>query len=72
MTLKEIKKEKGLVTGKIAGWLGITYRQYHRIEKGQSKLDKLKSEKLSQIFELPVTEIQKAWEEGRKNNERAN
>lgn len=66
MTLKDLRKEKGILARKIAEHLGISYRQYHRIENGKAKLDKLKIEKLSQIHEINVTQIEEAWEEGSK------
>lgn len=63
-TLKDMRKEKGILAGKIAEMLEISYRQYHRIEIGSSKLNQFKAKKLSQIFGVNVTEIEKAWEKG--------
>lgn len=64
MSLAELRDESGLKAKKIAEWLGITYRQYHNIECGQAKLDKLKAEKLSEIFHLSTSEIKNSWKEG--------
>ena len=65
-TLKDLRKSKGILAKKIAEWLGITYRQYHRIELGKVKLDKLKVEKLSQIYDVDVTDIEEVWGKGRE------
>lgn len=64
MTLRTLRREKGILASKVAQHLGITYRQYHRIEKSEAKLDKLKAEKLSQIYDTDVDKIENAWEEG--------
>lgn len=72
MTLKDLRKEKGILARKVAEYLGVTYRQYHRIETGQVKPDKLKSEKLSQIYSINVAQVQNLWEEGNKIYEQCN
>lgn len=64
MTLRDLRKDKGILAKKVAELLGISYRQYHRIELGETKLDKFKLEKLSQIYEHNVTNIKEAWEKG--------
>lgn len=61
-----MRKNKGILARKIAEQLGISYRQYHRIEMGEAKLDKPKVEKLSQIYGTETSQIEKAWEEGEK------
>lgn len=64
MTLKDIRKNKGILAQKIAEYLGISYRQFHRIESGNAKLDDTKAESLSQIYKVDVVEIKEAWKEG--------
>lgn len=69
LTLKEIRKSSGLKTKKIAELLSISSRQYYNIEKGKSKLDDIKIEKLAKIFSLPKSQIKKCWEEGITNEQ---
>lgn len=72
MTLKDIRKNKGILAQKIAEYLGISYRQFHRIESGNAKLDDTKAENLSQIYKVDVTEIRQAWKEGNEEYEKVN
>lgn len=73
MTLKEIRKMKDICNARqVAKQLGITYRQYHRIESGEAKLNNGRALKLSQIFKIDVTQVKNAWKEGRQVYEKAN
>ncbi len=64
MTLKQIRYESGLKVRKIACILGISQKQYYNLEKGAYKFDKLKIEKLSEIFDKPIEVIEQAIAEG--------
>lgn len=55
--LKETRLKYGLRPCFIAAQLGITYNQWYNLESGLCKLDKLKIEKLMQIFRLQEKEI---------------
>ena len=63
MALKELRKEKGILAKKVAEHLGISYRQYHRIELGEVKADSSKLEILSQIYEIDPVQIKNSIEE---------
>lgn len=65
MNLKEMGKLSGLKQYKIAEFLGITRQQYNNIEKGKSKIDSDKLEKLSHVFKRDAVEILRAWEESK-------
>ncbi|GCD13045.1 helix-turn-helix domain-containing protein [Clostridium tagluense] len=68
MALKELRKEKGILAKKVAECLGISYRQYHRIELGEVKVNSLKLEILSQIYGINGKQIEKNIEEGGTDN----
>ena len=62
MALKELRKEKGILAKKVAECLGISYRQYHRIELGEVKVNSLKLERLSQVYGVDTIRIEKIIE----------
>lgn len=66
MTLKQIRYESGLKVRKIADVLGISQKQYYNLENGAFKFDKLKIEKLSELYEKPVEVIEQSIIEGVK------
>lgn len=72
MTLKDLRKKKGMFAHKIAEHLEISYRQYHRIELCMAKLDKAKAEKLSEVYDVDVVKIEEAWKEGGRKRENIN
>lgn len=63
MVLKELRKEKGISAKKVAECLGISYRQYHRIEVGETEVNSWKLERLSQIYGIDAIQIKKRIEE---------
>ncbi|MBN1062696.1 MULTISPECIES: helix-turn-helix transcriptional regulator [Clostridium] len=72
MNLKELRKESGIKAYIIAEKLDISRVQFNNIEKGKSKLDMLKIEKLSDIYGKSVDEIEKAYEVTRDERRRKN
>ncbi len=62
MTLKQMRIESGLKSYKVAEILGITRQQFHNLEIGKYKMDKLKIEKLSKVYGKEVEEIKSALE----------
>lgn len=72
MNLKQLREESGIKAYKIAEKLYISRVQFNNIEKGKYKLDKLKIEKLSEIYGKSINEIEMACEvtqdERRRNN----
>lgn len=67
MKLKELRLKSGIKAQKIADELGISRVQLYNLEKGIYKLDKLKEEKLSLIYKVPLKTIKNAQKEGKKN-----
>lgn len=67
MKLKELRLKSGIKAQKIADELGISRVQLYNLEKGIYKLDKLKEEKLSLIYKVPLKTIKNAQKEGEKN-----
>jgi len=61
--LTEARDVAGYKPGFIAEKLGITYSQFNRLENGVSKLDKLKLEKLSELYKISIEEITQIAEE---------
>lgn len=55
--LTEARETVGLKSSYVASELGITYSQFNRLENGISKLDKLKLEKLSELYKLGIKKI---------------
>lgn len=72
MNLKQLREESGIKAYKIAEKLDISRVQFSNIENGKYKLDKLKIEKLSEVYGKSVNEIEMACEvtrcERRRNN----
>ncbi|NRT71403.1 helix-turn-helix domain-containing protein [Clostridium beijerinckii] len=72
MNLKQLREESGIKAYKIAEKLDISRVQFSNIENGKYKLDKLKIEKLSELYGKSVNEIEMACEvtrcERRRNN----
>ena len=55
--LKDIRKKCGFEPVFIAALLGVGYKQYNNLENGRNKLDKLKIEKLMEVFRLGKEEM---------------
>lgn len=72
MNLKQLRKESGIKAYKVAEKLDISRVQFNNIENGKYKLDKLKIEKLSEVYGKSIDEIEIACEvtrgERRRNN----
>ncbi|KIN82153.1 helix-turn-helix domain-containing protein [Clostridium botulinum] len=69
MTLKALRLESGLKAYKVAELLGISRVQLNNLEKGKYKMDKLKIEKLSEVYCKDVKEIQSIISKGDEENE---
>ena len=67
MKLKELRLKSGIKAQKIADELGISRVQLYNLEKGIYKLDKLKEEKLSLMYKVPLKTIKNAQKERKKN-----
>lgn len=61
--LTEVRETVGLRPSFVANKLGITYSQFNRLENGISKLDKLKLEKLAELYNIDLNKITKIAEE---------
>ncbi|MBN3406364.1 transcriptional regulator [Clostridium botulinum] len=57
MTLKDLRIESGLKARKVAEYLGISREHLYNLEKGKYKLDKLKLEKLCEVYCKGADEI---------------
>ncbi|WMJ81932.1 helix-turn-helix transcriptional regulator [Clostridium sp. MB40-C1] len=57
MTLKDLRLESGLKARKVAEHLGVSRTQLYNLEKGKYKLDKLKLEKLSEVYCKDINEL---------------
>ena len=57
MTIKEIRKKKGIKQSFVAEQLGITRQWFAKLEQGKKPLSKLQKEKLSQIFNITLDEL---------------
>ncbi|AKA68495.1 helix-turn-helix domain-containing protein [Clostridium scatologenes] len=68
MTLKELRKQSGLKAYKIAEMLGISRAQLNNLEKGKYKMDKLKIEKLSEVYCKEIKEIKLIVSKGGEGN----
>lgn len=68
MTLKEIRLKSGYKQNWLCEQLGVTKATYWKYENAAYKLDKLKKEKLADIFKCSVEDIQKAWEVSKCKN----
>lgn len=68
MTPQELRKISGLKAYKIAEILGISRVQLHNLENGKYKLDKLKIEKLCEVYQKNELEIISAFSKGGANN----
>lgn len=64
MTLKDLRKQSGLKAYKVAEMLGVSRVQLNNLEKGKYKFDKLKIEKLSEVYCKDVEEIETIIKEG--------
>lgn len=53
MYLKKHRLKKGLTQAQIAALLGISVRQYQRVEAGESFLTQEKLNKLEDLFQTP-------------------
>ena len=62
MNLKQLREESGLKAYKVAEKLYLSRAQLNNIEKGKYKMDKLKMEKLSEIYGKSIKEIEAACE----------
>jgi transcriptional regulator with XRE-family HTH domain len=69
MTLKDLRIKSGYKQNKILEQLGLSRSALYFIEIGKSKPDKLKVEKLAQIYNCSEEEILIAW---REKNEQTN
>ncbi|WP_315076310.1 helix-turn-helix transcriptional regulator [uncultured Clostridium sp.] len=67
MKLKQMRKESGLKTCKIAEILGISRIQLYNLENGKYKINIEKIEKFSEVYRKPKEEIIKAIKEGIDN-----
>lgn len=56
-TLRQARNKVGLRRDFVAGKLGITADHLSLLERGKSKLDLLKIEKLSEIYSTSVSEM---------------
>lgn len=65
MGLKELRMESGLKAYKVAEHLGISRTQLNNIERGVYRLDKLKEEKLSELYGKDIEVIRGAYQEGK-------
>lgn len=73
MTLKDLRIESGLKAHKVAEYLGISRTQLYNLEKGKYKIDKLKLEKLCEVYCKDIEEllsIATIKEKRVKNNDR--
>lgn len=68
MTLKEMRVSKGLMSAFVSKQLGITYRQFKRIEDGEGYLTIERIKLLAKLYNVKMSEI----EEGAKKSERIN
>lgn len=68
MTLKEMRVAKGLTSSYVAKQLGISHRQFNRIEAGEGYLTKERSKIMSKLYGMKMLDI----EEGAKNIEGIN
>lgn len=68
MTLKELRQQSGLKAYKVAEMLGISRVQLNNLEKGKYKMDRLKVEKLSEVYCKDIIEIEMAITKGGENN----
>lgn len=68
MTLKELRKQSGLKAYKVAEMLGISRAQLNNLEKGKYKMDKLKIEKLSEVYCKDIKEIKLIAFKGGESN----
>ena len=68
MTLKDLRKKSGLKAYKVAELLGISRVQLNNLEKGKYKLDRLKIEKLSEVYREDVETIQAIAEKEGEHN----
>lgn len=57
MNIKEIRKKKGIKQSFVAEELGITRQWFAKLEQGKKPLSKLQKEKLSQIFNITLEEL---------------
>lgn len=65
MTLKDLRIKSGLKAYKVAELLGISRVQLNNLEKGKYRMDKLKIEKLSEVYCEDVEVIKKLTGYGR-------
>lgn len=57
MTLREIRVAHGFSTAFVAKQLGISHRQFNRIEAGQSGITKERLRTLSRLYGVKMSEI---------------
>lgn len=57
MTIKNIRKQNGLLQKYVANQLGICARHYQRIENGEHQPSKKQIEILSKIFRCDMSKI---------------
>lgn len=68
MTLKDLRLNSGLKAYKVAELLGISRVQLNNLEKGKYKIDKLKVEKLSEVYCKDIDEIRAITIQGSEKN----
>lgn len=57
MTLKELRKSKGLYTSFVAKELKVTTRHLNRIENGEGYMTEERAEKLAELYSVTKSEI---------------
>jgi transcriptional regulator with XRE-family HTH domain len=68
MTLRELRKQKGLSPGFVASKLNITYRHFYRIETSGNFLTRKRAKILANLYGVKIADILKY---GGDKNERA-
>lgn len=64
--LKELRKSKGFMGAFVAEKLGISLRQYQKIEKGDCKLSDKRVEVMSKVIGASETEIKACLNQEKK------
>jgi len=60
MTLKELRQDSGLKALKVAQELGISRNHLYNLESGKTSIDKLKKEKLCEVYRTDMETIENA------------
>lgn len=58
MTLKDLRKSRGIYPSFVAMTLDISVRHFHRIENAEGYLTKDRARKLAKLYGVKVSEIQ--------------